>query len=101
MSPFDAKIGSQCTRNSKAKAMLFRQSGRQSVGFLLSLILSLCLMFVDFHYQSLNIVRSGFAFLVSPLQYAVDYPVRLFDWVHSLMQAKKKLVDDNIRLHYQ
>lgn len=58
-------------------------------------------MFIDFHYQSLKLVRSSFTLLISPLQYAVDYPVRLFDWTHALIQSKKKLVDDNMRLRYQ
>lgn len=58
-------------------------------------------MFADYHYHTLNSVRSGLALLVSPLQYAIDYPVRIIGWVHSLVSAKKALIDENIQLRYQ
>lgn len=58
-------------------------------------------MFSDYHYRYLDSVRSGFSFIVSPLQYAVDYPVRVVGWVQSLVGAKKVLIDENIRLRYQ
>ncbi len=58
-------------------------------------------MFADYHYRYLNSIRSGFALLISPLQYAVDYPVRIIGWVQSLVSAKKALIDENIKLRYQ
>lgn len=58
-------------------------------------------MFSDYHYRYLDTVRSGFSFIVSPLQYAVDYPVRVIGWVQSLVSAKKALIDENMHLRYQ
>ena len=58
-------------------------------------------MFSDYHYRYLGIVRSSFSLIVSPLQYAVDYPVRVVGWVQSLVSAKKSLIDENMRLRYQ
>lgn len=58
-------------------------------------------MFSDYHYGYLGSVRSGFSLLVSPLQYAVDYPVRVVGWVQSLVSAKKALIDENMQLRYQ
>lgn len=58
-------------------------------------------MFSDYHYRYLDSVRSGFSFIVAPLQYAVDYPVRVVGWVQSLVSAKKALIDENMRLRYQ
>lgn len=46
-------------------------------------------MFSDYHYRYLDNVRSGFSLIVAPLQYAVDYPVRVVGWVQSLVSAKK------------
>ena len=58
-------------------------------------------MFSDYHYKYLDSVRSGFSFVVSPLQYAVDYPVRVIGWVHSLVSAKTSLINENMQLKYQ
>lgn len=58
-------------------------------------------MFSDYHYRYLDSVRGGFALLVSPLQYAVDYPVRIIGWVQSLVSAKKALINENMQLRYQ
>ncbi|KTC85423.1 rod shape-determining protein MreC [Legionella drozanskii LLAP-1] len=58
-------------------------------------------MFSDYHYRYLDSVRSGFALLVSPLQYAVDYPVRVIGWIQSLVSAKKALISENMQLRYQ
>ena len=59
------------------------------------------LMIADVHYQSLGEVRRGLSLLVSPLQYGVDYPVRVIGWVRSLMSSKKSLIDENMQLRYQ
>ncbi|MGC1183290.1 rod shape-determining protein MreC [Legionella sp.] len=80
---------------------LFSKSGHNPIGFVLALLFSVFLMFSDYHYRYLDSVRSGFSFIVSPLQYAVDYPVRVVGWVQSLVGAKKVLIDENIRLRYQ
>lgn len=58
------------------------------------------LMVWDYHYGALTKIRSVCAFIVSPLQYAVDYPVRVVGWVQSLVSSKKALVDENMHLRY-
>ena len=68
---------------------------------MLALLFSVALMFSDYRYHYLDNVRSGFSLIVSPLQYAVDYPVRVVGWVQSLVSAKKALIDENMRLRYQ
>lgn len=93
-----AVISSQ--QNSKHNK-LFIQNGRSSLGFALALILSMLLMFTDYHYRYLHALRSTFSLIVSPLQYAVDYPLRVIGWVQSLVGTKKALIDENMRLRYQ
>ncbi len=68
---------------------------------MLGLVLSFSLMIADYHYQSINNVRSGFSAVVAPLQFAVDYPMRVIEWLHSLMSTKKSLIDENMQLRYQ
>ena len=58
-------------------------------------------MVADYHFRYLETFRSSFALLVSPVQYVVDYPVRIIGWVQSLVGSKKALVDENMQLRYQ
>ncbi|MDI1351235.1 MAG: rod shape-determining protein MreC [bacterium] len=80
---------------------LFIKGGHSFIGFVFALLLSIFLMFSDYHYRYLDSVRSGFSLVVSPLQYAVDYPVRIVGWAQSLVGAKKTLIDENMRLRYK
>ena len=89
------------SQQNNAHNRLFRKGGHNPVGFVLALVLSIFLMFADYHYKYLDVVRSGFSLVVSPLQYAVDYPVRVVGWIQSLVSAKKSLIDENMRLRYQ
>lgn len=66
-----------------------------------ALVFSIGLMFSDYRYHYLDSVRSSFSLIVSPLQYAVDYPVRIVGWIQSLVSAKKALIDENMQLRYQ
>lgn len=87
-------------QNSK-HSRLFIKGGHSSIGFVLALVFSIFMMISDYHYHYLDNVRSGFSLVVSPLQYAVDYPVRVVGWVQSLVSAKKALIDENMQLRYQ
>lgn len=80
---------------------LFIKSKNNSIGFVVALIVSIFLMFSDYHYRYLDSVRSGFSLVVFPLQYAVDYPVRVIGWVQSLVGSKKALINENMQLRYQ
>lgn len=83
------------------ESRLFAKSRHSSLGFVLATALSVAFMVADYHYRSLDNVRSSFSFLVSPLQYVVDYPVRVMGWVSSLIGTKKALIDENMQLRYQ
>lgn len=83
------------------KNRLFDNGKRRSLGFVVVACLSIVLMLADYHYKYLNSVRSGFSVFVSPLQYAVDYPVRVIGWVQSLVGSKTSLINENIKLRYQ
>ncbi len=80
---------------------LFSKNGHNSIGFVIALVFSVFLIFSDYHYRYLDSVRSGFSLVVAPLQYAVDYPVRIIGWVQSLVSAKKVLIAENMQLRYQ
>lgn len=83
------------------KSRLFAKRQHTSSSFVVALVLSFGLMIADYHYQSIGNVRSSLSVLVSPLQFAVDYPVRVVGWLRSVMSAKKSLIDENMQLRYQ
>lgn len=89
------------SQQNNTQSRLFTRGGYSPLGFIASLIFSVCLMFSDYHYHYLDNVRSGFSLLVSPLQYAVDYPVRVIGWVQALVGSKKALIDENMQLRYR
>lgn len=89
------------SRPNNSKNRLFNKNTRTSVGFVLILALSLACMFADYHYRYLGTIRCGLSLLVSPLQYAVDYPVRVVGWIKSLVSTKTALINENMQLHYQ
>lgn len=89
------------SQQNNAQSRLFVKRTSSSLGFVFALVLSLALIIADVHYQSLGNVRRGFSLLVAPIQYAVDYPVRVIGWVRSLMSTKKSLIDENMQLRYQ
>ncbi|WP_238582823.1 rod shape-determining protein MreC [Legionella geestiana] len=80
---------------------LFAKARHRSMHFVLAMMASLILMFFDYHYRCLETLRSGFGLLVAPLQYAVDYPVRVVGWVQSQISSRKALIDENMQLHYR
>lgn len=59
------------------------------------------LIISDLRYHKLGYLRGALDFVVSPLQYVVDYPVHMASWLQSLVGTKKSLIDENIRLRYQ
>lgn len=65
------------------------------------MVFSFLLIFADFRFHALTPVRSVISFTVSPIQYVVDYPVRMISWVSALVGSKKALVDENMQLRYQ
>lgn len=80
---------------------LFAKGKHSVLSFMFALVIAIGLMFSDYHYHYLGILRNGFSLLVSPLQYAVDYPVRIVGWVQSLVSTKTALINENMQLRYQ
>lgn len=71
------------------------------MGFVLSFAFSFLILMVDYQFQALKSTRSVLTMAVAPVQYVVDYPVRMVSWIHALVGAKTALINENIQLHYQ
>lgn len=70
-------------------------------GFILSASLSLLIMIADYYCNYLHFMRNGFALIISPLQFAVDYPARIMEWFQSIISTKKALIKENMQLRHQ
>ena len=84
-----------------SSSLLFRKGKDKISGFVFVLVLSIACMIFDYHYHYLGAIRNSISFFSAPLQYIVDYPVRVIVWMQSLVSSKKALIDENIQLHYQ
>lgn len=89
------------SRPNNSNTRIFAKGKHRGLSFVLALALSIVFMFSDYHYHYLGSLREGFSFVVSPLQYAVDYPVRIVGWIQSLFSAKSFLINENMALRYQ
>lgn len=69
--------------------------------FLFFIMLSIALMFFDYHNRYLAYVRHAFSVLVSPVQYLVDYPVRVVGSMQSMLTTKSQLIQENMQLHHE
>lgn len=69
--------------------------------FVFAIVLSLLLMVFDYHFHYLNRVRSLFISISSPMQYVVDYPIRMTNLVSDFFGARNTLINENINLRYQ
>lgn len=85
----------------KSEPALFVKSRHGALGFAIALAFAIILMFADYHYKTLAIVRGALSVMVAPLQYAVDYPVQVVGWVQALARSKKALLDENMQIRYQ
>lgn len=83
------------------QSKLFYKSRSSTLGFIIPLVISFILVIADYHYQCVGTLRSGFSVFVSPLQYIVDYPIRIVEAACSLISSKKKLINENMQLRYQ
>jgi rod shape-determining protein MreC len=86
---------------SNYKKGLFARGKSKNLSFVFTLALAIGLMFFDYHYKYLQNLRSAFALLVSPLQYIVDYPVRIIGSIQSMISSKTSLINENMQLRYQ
>ncbi|MFT5396410.1 MAG: rod shape-determining protein MreC [Gammaproteobacteria bacterium] len=61
-------------------------------------VLSVLLMAVDHHQGHLKIIRTTLSTLVYPIQYVVNLPIEITDWVSSSLVTHNSLLKENDRL---
>ena len=81
--------------------MLFAQSKRIDIKFLLALALAGLFIIFDAHNHSLNFIRNGFAVFTNPLQWVVDRPQRIAQSITLFLRDKNDLLLENQKLREQ
>jgi len=62
-------------------------------------IVSLILFFFDYHSRYFDALRSRISFVVVPIQYAVNLPVKLASALKDNFVSKRAILEENNRLH--
>ena len=81
--------------------MLFKQSSFLGLRLTLLVGLSIALMVFDERYDKLNDLRAGLSVVVAPIQYLIDGPVEVIDWVKDSFTRRQALIEDNANLKAQ
>lgn len=80
---------------------MFARSRQNSLTIVPALFFCIFLLIGDCHYHRLDKLRASFSLVMSPLQYAVDYPVRVIGWLRAMVGSKHDLIRENMELRYQ
>jgi rod shape-determining protein MreC len=83
----------------KAIKPIFTQAPSQFAQLILALLVSLALIVVDYRYQHLQQARATLAFIVYPLHFLADLPVRTSLQFQQWSASRTQLMDENQQLH--
>ncbi len=81
--------------------MLFNNSQYIGIRTLFFVVLSIVIMMADHRHHQFGTVRSFLSDAVAPLQYTVNWPMDVADWVKSSFSAKHELIKENTHLKMQ
>lgn len=85
----------------QSKHFLFVKARHFKLKIGLAFLVALGLMFFDQRYDSLTVIRNRLSDVLAPIQYAVDWPVRVVGWVKTNIASRKALISENMQLRYQ
>lgn len=77
---------------------LFLQGPSVTLRMIILVIASIALMTVDHRWNHLEIVRSTLSYLLYPLQYTIDLPIRLYYWADETLSTHQILLEENRNL---
>ncbi|OPX54959.1 rod shape-determining protein MreC [Oceanospirillum multiglobuliferum] len=80
---------------------LFVKGPSVGLRLLVCILLALLLIWSDFRYQHMDQVRSFLTVAVTPLQWAVDLPTRLWSWGATTFADRNDLLEENAILKEQ
>ena len=77
---------------------LFLRGPSATLRMVILVILSLALMTVDHRWKHLDAVRNTLSYLLYPVEYIVDLPIRLYYWGEENLSSHQNLLNENRQL---
>jgi len=77
---------------------LFLRGPSATLRMIILLIFSLALMTVDHRWKHLDAVRNTLSYLLYPVEYVVDLPIRLYYWSEETLSTQQDLLNENRQL---
>jgi len=77
---------------------LFLRGPSATLRMIILVILSIALMTVDHRWKHLDAVRNTLSYLLYPVEYVVDLPIRLYYWSEETLSTRQNLLNDNRQL---
>ena len=62
------------------------------------ILVSLALMTVDHRWKHLDAVRNTLSYLLYPVEYIVDLPIRVYKWSEETLSSRQNLIEENREL---
>ena len=77
---------------------LFLQGPSVTLRMIALVIASIGLMTLDHRWGQMENVRNALSYVLYPLQYTIDLPIRLYHWTDETVSTHQTLLDENRRL---
>ncbi len=77
---------------------LFQRGPSATLRMILFVIVSIILMTVDHRWKHLEVVRNTLSYLLYPVEYVIDLPIRLYYWTDETLSTRQQLLDENRQL---
>ncbi len=77
---------------------LFLRGPSATLRMIILVFISLAVMTIDHRWKHLDAVRNTLSYLLYPVEYIVDLPIRLYYWSDETMSSHESLLDENRQL---
>ena len=77
---------------------LFLRGPSATLRMVILILISLALMTIDHRWKHLDAVRNTLSYLLYPVEYLVDLPIRLYYWGEETLSDRQTLLEENRQL---
>lgn len=77
---------------------LFQRGPSATLRMILLVIVSIILMTADHRWKHTEVVRNTLSYLLYPVEYVVDLPIRLYYWTDETLSTHQQLLEENRQL---
>ncbi len=77
---------------------LFLRGPSATLRMVILILVSLAVMTIDHRWKHLDAVRNALSYLLYPVEYVVDLPIRVYQWGEETLSSRKTLLEENREL---